>query len=61
MIIIERTWQEPNPRGGCRKLDKCERKAFTDKDIEGINEFINEKSEISGYEWTNVEYKYTKI
>jgi len=60
MIIVERTWEEPNPRGGGR-LSKVERKAFDDRDKEGINNFINAKSCVSGYEWTNVEYKYTKL
>lgn len=60
MIIIERTWKEPDPRGG-GKLNKVSRKCFDDDDLNGINEFINETSEVSGYEWTNVEYKYTKL
>ena len=60
MIIIERTWNEPNPRGG-DKLSKVARKAFDDNDKEGINKFINAKSYVSGYEWTNVKYKYTKL
>ena len=60
MIIIERYWQEPNPRGG-GKLNKEERKCFADDDLEGVNSFLNKKSEISGYEWTNVEYKYLKL
>ena len=38
-----------------------ERKAFDDSDKEGINKFINDKSCVSDYEWTNVEYKYTKL
>lgn len=60
MIIIERTWKEPNPRGG-DKLNKVERKCFDDDDLNGINEFINETSDVSGYEWTDVEYKYIKL
>ena len=60
MIIVERTWEEPNPRGG-GKLHKSERKCFADDDINGVEEFINEQSDIPGYEWTNVEYKYTKL
>ena len=49
MIVRERTWKEPNPRGG-GKLNKVERKCFDDDDLNGINEFINETSEVSGYE-----------
>jgi len=60
MIIIERTWKEPNPCGG-GKLSKVERKVFDNNDKEGINNFINAKSYVDGYEWTNVEYKYTKL
>ena len=62
MIIIERYWQEPNPRGGCyNKLNKVERQCFADDDLNGVNSFINETSKVSGYEWTNVEYKYIKL
>ena len=61
MIIIERFWKEPNPRGGCNLLSKVERKSFADNDLDGVNEFINETSEVSGYEWRDVEYKYTKL
>ena len=60
MIVIERTWEEPNPCGGGR-LSKAERKAFDDNDKESINEFINAEPYVSGYEWTNVKYKYTKL
>ena len=60
MIVIERTWKEPDPRGGGR-LSKVTRKVFTDDDLDGVNEFINETTEISGYEWTDVEYKYIKL
>ena len=60
MIIIERTWKEPNPCGGGR-LSKVEIRAFEDNDKEGINNFINAKSYVPGYKWTNVEYKYIKL
>lgn len=60
MIVIERTWKEPDPRGG-GKLNKVSRKCFVDDDLNGINEFVNETSEVSGYEWTDVEYKYIKL
>lgn len=60
MIIIERFWKEQNPRGGCHLLDKVERKAFADNDLIDVNKFINKESE-TGYEWKNVEYKYTKL
>lgn len=60
MIVIERTWKEPNPRGGS-KLNKVERKCFAADDLVGINDFINETAEVSGYEWTDVEYKYIKL
>ena len=61
MIVIERTWKEPNPSGG-GKLNKVARKCFADDDLDGINQFINETTEVvPGYEWTNVEYKYTKL
>ena len=60
MIIIERTWNEPNPRGG-RYLNKVARKCFADNDLDGVNKFINETSTVSGYEWSDVEYKYIKL
>ena len=60
MIVIERTWKEPNPRGG-GKLNKVERKCFADNDLDCVNKFINETTMVSGYEWTDVEYKYTKL
>ena len=60
MIIIERRWNEPNPRGG-GKLSKVERKCFADDNLDGVNEFINENTKVSGYEWTNIEYKYIKL
>jgi hypothetical protein len=58
MIVIERKYDEPNPRGR-RKLHKISRKCFKDEDIKGIEKFINENSTI--YEWSNVEYKYIKL
>ena len=60
MIVIERTWKEPNPSGGGR-LSKVERKAFYDDDLSGVNEFIDDATKVSGYEWTDVEYKYIKL
>ena len=60
MIIVERTWREPNPRGG-GKLNKVAKKCFADDDLDGVNEFINETTEVDGYEWTDVEYKYKKL
>ena len=59
MIVIERTYDEPNPRGG-RKIHKVSRRCFNNDDVEGVEEFINTKSS-SGYEWSNVEYKYIKL
>lgn len=58
MIVIERRYDEPNPRGG-RKLHKVSRKCFSDEDREGVEKFINENSTI--YEWSNVEYRYIKL
>lgn len=60
MIIIEKTWKEPNPRGG-GLLNKVERKCFADDDLDSVNRFINETTEVSGYEWVNVEYQYIKL
>ena len=60
MIIIKRTWKEPSPRGG-NKLNKVARKCFANNDLDGINEFINETTKVSGYEWSDVEYKYIKL
>ena len=60
MIVIERKYDEPNPRGG-RKLHKVSRKCFKDEDIKGIEKFINESSSLPGYEWSNIEYKYIKL
>ena len=58
MIVIERKYDEPNPRGG-RKLHKISRKCFKDDDIKGVEKFINENSTV--YEWSNVEYRYIKL
>lgn len=60
MIIIERTWEESDPCGGCEFLYKTERHCFSDNDVDGIEEFINEDEEYKD-EWTNVKYKYTKL
>ena len=60
MIVIERTWNEPNPAGG-GWLNKVARECFADDDLDGINEFINETTKVSGYKWTDVKYKYTKV
>lgn len=60
MIIIERTWKESDPRGGCALLNKTERKCFTDNDVDGVEEFINEESEYKD-EWIDVKYKYIKL
>ena len=59
MIVIERKYDEPNPRGG-KKIHKVSRKCFSNDDVEGVEEFINTKSS-SEYEWGNVEYKYIKL
>lgn len=60
MIVIERTWKEPDSRGG-GKLNKVARKCFADDDLDGVNSFINETTKVSGYDWTNVEYNYIKL
>lgn len=60
MIVIERSYDEPNPRGGSKK-QKTIRRAFSDDDIDGVNKFINEDYSIPGYEWTNVSYNYIKL
>lgn len=60
MIVIERTWREPDPKGGGKILKEA-RKCFADDDLDGVNKFINETTKISGYEWTNVEYTYIKL
>lgn len=59
MIVIERKYDEPNPRGG-RKIHKVSRRCFNNDDVEGVEDFINAKSS-SGYEWSNIEYKYIKL
>lgn len=62
MIIIEKYWEEQDPQGGCNLLSKSERKAFDNDDLKGINEFINNSSEIiSDYELYNIKYKYIKL
>ena len=60
MIVIERTWKEPNPSGG-GKINKVARKCFADDDLDGVNKFINETTKVYGYDWTNVEYNYIKL
>ena len=60
MIVIERKYDEPDPRGG-KKIHKVSRKCFSDEDIKGIEKFINESSSLPGYEWSNIEYKYIKL
>ena len=60
MIIVERTYDFNNPAGGPRLTDVT-RKVFSDDDIIGIQDFLNERSKISGYEWYNLDFKFTKI
>lgn len=60
MIIIERSYNVDNSRGG-RPLYKVDRKVFSDNDIEGVQEFLNERSEVSGYPWFNLEYNFIKL
>ena len=58
MIVIERSYEEENPRGG-GNLFKVKRKCFADNDIEGVEKFINETPTVLA--WTNVEYNYIKL
>jgi hypothetical protein len=60
MIIIERSYNIDSSRGG-RPLYKVDRKVFSDNDIEGVQEFLNERSEVSGYPWFNLEYNFIKL
>lgn len=60
MIIIERSYNVDSPSGG-RLLYKVDRKVFSDNDIEGVQEFLNERSDVSGYPWFNLEYNFIKL
>ena len=60
MIIVERRYEVARPEGGGYKT-VVGRGIFSDDDIIGLDEFLNEHSETPGYEWRNVEYKYTKL
>lgn len=60
MIIITRRHQEPNPSGGSL-LNKVTRKVFADDDLQGVQAFLDERNKISGYEWRNLSFEYTKL
>jgi hypothetical protein len=60
MIIITRKYQEPDPHGG-NLLNKITRKVFADDDLQGIQAFLDERNKISGYEWRNLSFEYTKL
>lgn len=60
MIIVERTYEVARPEGGGYKTVVC-RRVFSDDDIIGLENFINERSKTPGYEWRNVEFNYTKL
>ena len=60
MVIIERSYNVDSSSGG-RPLYKVDRKVFSDNDIEGVQEFLNERSEVSGYPWFNLEYNFIKL
>lgn len=60
MIIIRREYEVDNPSGG-RGITKVTRKVFADDDIVGVQQFLDERSTISGYEWYNLNFEYTKL
>lgn len=60
MIIIERSYEVARPEGGGYET-VVDRKSFNDDDTVGVDLFINESGTIPGYQWYNVEYKYTKL
>lgn len=60
MIIIERSYEVARPEGGGYKT-VVNRKIFNDDDVSGVDAFINERGDIEGYPWKNIEFKYTKL
>ena len=60
MIIIERSYDVENSCGG-RMRHEITRKVFGDNDITLIQHFLDERSKVPGYEWYNLEFKYTKL
>ena len=60
MILIERTYEQDNPRGGGR-ITYITRKAFADDDIIGIQKFLDERSTVFGYEWHELHFEYIKL
>ena len=60
MIIIRREYTVESCSGG-RMLCKVTRKVFADDDIAGVQAFLDERSTVSGYEWHNLDFTYTKL
>ena len=40
---------------------KVTRKVFADDDLQGVQAFLDERNKISGYEWKNLSFEYTKL
>lgn len=60
MIIVKREYDVENPSGG-RMRTIVTRRVFADDDITGVQQFLDERSTISGYEWYNLNFEYTKL
>ena len=60
MIIITRTYNVESSRGGGFETVTT-RKVFGDDEIQRIQNFLDERSQISGYEWKNINFEYLKL
>lgn len=60
MIIITRTYETNNPSGG-RRISNVTRKVFRDDDIDGVQNFLDERDSTKGYEWYNLQFSYFKV
>ena len=60
MIIITRTYDVKDP-DGIIYLRKTTRRVFADDEIQRVQLFLDERSQISGYEWYNVQFDYVKL
>ena len=60
MIIITRTHKVDKSQGGTAAT-YVTRKAFADDDIAGVQRFLDERGKVSGYEWYNIQFEYTKL
>lgn len=60
MILVVKSYDTANTSGG-RMIHHVIRKVFHDNDVDGVQKFMDERREISGYEWHNLSFKFMKL